>query len=591
MAKTASKITIAWRLFWVLGLFSLITAVLGIAVYMSIVFMPAIAASLSPVAVTLGLSVIPQALTLGLVGIIAAMPLIFTSFLMLKWIVLHIKNFCCDYYGNLFSLSQMWSTGKNWLLNPRGQWNDLGDLELKDFEKDFPVAVYLLTLTMALPVQQLHPSIAKDWRWQLLSGVIIFTGGLFDSIVLFFPSLFFIKTAMLGLGIASGAAFLFAFFASLTAYFMTSQLVSLPLGLNNLRLDFKKGKFKLKEKMPYILGLILLAIITALLTSVFFLPLITLLTPALGSGLACFQAIVVSFALFKLMLKMADFFIEGIIWIKEALKRKKKTSVLKAGVTERKRPDPPAILDRDLYVLYGQAVNKNGECPHRYDLMIDDIKEKLKQPKIKNNKKLVKKLLRIKAEFLCLEATTTAKKEGKYLEAKEIFDNLRKDESIDPNLRALAEFQYRVADLCLRYKAVNISYIPEQTSEFNYKLMQLLLAELKNPSFEFNLGIDGTKREGQGLLFCVKLFYALNGDAVWDVYTDLCNFIQRGLKKMAAGKIENYLRELNLRKQKDCDHASSAEFAPSTPRSLSRHSSSAEEKEQQDNLSLSVQNA
>ena len=84
MIERAKKITIAWRIFWVLTLFSFITAMLGTPIYMSIVFMPLISASLAPLTMTLGLAAIPHAITLGLVGFIAALPLIFTSFLLYR---------------------------------------------------------------------------------------------------------------------------------------------------------------------------------------------------------------------------------------------------------------------------------------------------------------------------------------------------------------------------------------------------------------------------------------------------------------------------------------------------------------------------
>lgn len=50
----------------------------------------------------------------------------------------------------------------------------------------------------------------------------------------------------------------------------------------------------------------------------------------------------------------------------------------------------------------------------------------------------------MKAELLCLNT----RQENNYIEAKEIFDSLRKDESSDNNLRALAEFEYCIADVC-----------------------------------------------------------------------------------------------------------------------------------------------
>ena len=71
---------------------------------------------------------------------------------------------------------------------------------------------------------------------------------------------------MLSLGIASVPATLFAFFAAMVACFMTCQLLTLPIAFNNLRLDFKQGKFTLKERTPHILGLLILALITALLS-------------------------------------------------------------------------------------------------------------------------------------------------------------------------------------------------------------------------------------------------------------------------------------------------------------------------------------
>ena len=153
MTKRAKKITIAWRIFWVLTLFSFITAMLGTAIYMSIVFMPLISASLAPLAMTLGLAAIPHAITLGLVAIIAALPFIFTSFLMLKWIFLHIKNFCCDEYGNLLSLSEIWSAGKRRLLYLEGEWDggEWNDLD------SFPIGRYLMLISTAAPTQLPHP--------------------------------------------------------------------------------------------------------------------------------------------------------------------------------------------------------------------------------------------------------------------------------------------------------------------------------------------------------------------------------------------------------------------------------------------------
>ena len=171
--------------------------------------------------------------------------------------------------------------------------------------------------------------------------------------------------------------------------------------------------------------------------------------------------------------------------------------------------------------------------------------------------------MRVKAEFLCLNTSAPRYKQA-IAEAKTIFDNLGKDEK-DADLKALATFQYDIADICC-----NNNQNPKACST---ELMELLLEELKNPSFEFNMGRNGMQQNGHALVFCTELIFQLDPyeRSAESFHDTLSGHIQANQKKEAIKMIEE-----RLAAQKNQGHtASSAEFAALslTPHSLSRRSS------------------
>lgn len=304
---------IAWRMFWIVGTFLFTGAVIGTAIYVSAVFiMPLILTQLSPVALTLGLTAISPAFTLGLVGLIAVLPLVFAIMIGLKWAILHKDLFGKSNKQLGFSRSfHIFKDIKNWVFN----------LSLKS-----PATRYLGALLGSVVTRNKGVFDEEQGRKMDWFQVSTFLAALGVAISLF-SSIGSLAPAMAALGIASGVIALSQCFLAIAVTIMIYELLALCIQLNNLKLFLKnkidnpKAKpLDLKKRILYGIGVCALIISTAVISSVFFLPLIHALTPLVGStSMAGFLAVVTSYALLMLMLRTANLFVNGLGIIEKQL--------------------------------------------------------------------------------------------------------------------------------------------------------------------------------------------------------------------------------------------------------------------------------
>lgn len=309
----ASFSVIAWRIFSLLSIFLFTGAVIGIAIYVSAAFiMPLILSQLSPVALTLGLAAGSQAFILGLVGLISILPLLFTVMAGVKWLRQHREIFT---RGNrdlvlTHDSDSVLKNIKDWLSNP--------------YFKGLVINYIAWLLLVSYGTYDHRNYSHQDYQQGKGAGAMIHNiaaglSALGVGIALCFP-IAALAPAMTALGMASGVVVLSQMFLAIAAMFMIYELLVLPIKLNNLKVFLKNKSIDPRKRIAYGVGLAVLIIAMAIISSVFFLPLLQMLTPVVGSAsMAGFLALVTSFAVLMLMVRTAKMFTDGLGIVGEKL--------------------------------------------------------------------------------------------------------------------------------------------------------------------------------------------------------------------------------------------------------------------------------